>query len=431
MTIVPNVLKKIFGMHLLWMASVGFGLRLIWTFSPLGAMYGRDMEPYHALALDLWRHGWWPGSGGIVNTYWSPLTVTLLSPLYGVNPDSDVLPRMVYALLASLVPVFISMTTRLLVAGSHVALLAGWLSVILPANLLYAGSLSSEVPSNLFAVMALWLLVKGVAPGLTPRSSGWLAFASGLSLGCCILSRAGNVVLIAVFCIVTVIFLRKKGISAGGVLKTSVLLLLGVIILTLPRAIYVSRVEGAPQLTQSGGAYNLYFGTNEWTEGVNRDEPAAKEHWRVVVEEITRLPKVEQELEYLHRSWIYVKDHLGEYVIRKTIQTFLIRYSGWAGTQGFTEGGKRLLFIAGFIVLNSTTLLWVLAVFLLLILRSVPKEIKLLIVGWFLVTWLSVLRFPSPNAFRYGMALDNVACIAVAMVFGTLYLPKKVDRGTV
>jgi len=107
------------------------------------------------------------------------------------------------------------------------------------------------------------------------------------------------------------------------------------------------------------------------------------------------------------------------------------RYSGWAGAQGFTEGGKRLLFIAGFIVLNSTTLLWVLAVFILMILRSVPKEIKLLIVGWFLVTWLSVLWFPSPNPFRYGMALDNVACIAVAMVYQTLYLPKKVERGTV
>ena len=420
MTIVPNVLKKIFGPHLLWMASVGFGLRLIWTFSPLGSMYGRDMERYRALALELWHHGWFPGGGGGVNTYWSPLTFTLLSPLYGVNPESDVLPRIVYALLASLIPVFISMTTRLLVARPNVALVAGWLSVFLPANLLYAASLSSEIPSNLFAVMALWLLMKGVGPGSTPRSPGWLAFTSGLSLGCCILSRAGNVVLIAVFCTVTVFFLRKKRISVGGVLKTSVLLLLGVIILTLPRAMYVSHVEGAPQLTQSGGAYNLYFGTNEWTEGVNRDEPAAMEHWRAAVEEITRLPKAEQELEYLQRSLIYVKDHLGEYVIRKTVQTFLIRYSGWAGTQGFTEGGKRLLFIAGFIVLNGTTLLWVLAVFILMGLRSVPNEMKLLILGWFLVTWLSVLWFPSPNPFRYGMALDNVACIAVAMVYGLI-----------
>lgn len=418
MAIVHNVPRKTFGHHLLWMASVGLGLRLIWTFSPLGSMYGRDMEPYRALALELWRHGWLPGGGGIVNTYWSPLTYTLLSPLYGANPDSDVLPRLVYAVLASLIPVFVSMTTRLLVTGSNVALVAGWLSVFLPANLLYAGSLSSEVPANLFGVIALWLLMKGVGPGSTTRSPGWLAFASGLSLGFCILSRAGNVVLIAVFCIVTVFFLRGKGISVGGVLKTSVLLLLGVIILTLPRAIYVSHVEGAPQLTQSGGAYNLYFGTNEWTEGVNRDEPAAMQHWRAAVEEITRLPKAEQELEYLHRSLVYVKDHLGEYVIRKTVQTFLIRYSGWAGTQGFTEGGKRPLFIVGFIVLNSTTLLWVLAVFILMILRSVPKEIKLLIVGWFLVTWLSVLWFPSPNPFRYGMALDNVACIAVAMVYG-------------
>ena len=89
------------------------------------------------------------------------------------------------------------------------------------------------------------------------------------------------------------------------------------------------------------------------------------------------------------------------------------------------------MFIVGLIVLNGTTLLWVLAVFILMILRSVPKEIKLLIVGWFLVTWLSVLWFPSPNPFRYGMALDNVACIAVAMVYQTLYLPKKVERGTV
>jgi len=220
----------------------------------------------------------------------------------------------------------------------------------------------------------------------------------------------------AVFCTVTVFFLRRKVISIGAVLKTGVLLLLGVIILTLPRAIYVSHVEGAPQLTQSGGAYNLYFGTNEWTEGVNRGEPAAMEHWRAAVEEITRLPKPEQELEYLRRSLIYVKDHLGEYVIRKTVQTFLIRYSGWAGTQGFTEGGRRFLFIVGFIVLNGSTLLWVLAVVLLMIPRSVSKEIKVLVLGWFLVTWLSVLWFPSPNPFRYGMALDNVACIAVAMV---------------
>jgi hypothetical protein len=260
--------------------------------------------------------------------------------------------------------------------------------------------------------------MKEVSTGSTTRSPGWLAFASGLSLGLCILSRAGNVVLIALFCFLTVILLRRKRISIGGVLKTNALLLLGVIILTLPRAIYVSHIEGAPQLTQSGGAYNLYFGTNEWTEGVNRDEPAALEHWRVAVEEITRLPKAEQELEYLHRSLIYLKDHLGEYVIRKTVQTFFIRYSGWAGTQGFTEGRRRLLVIVGFIVLNSTTLLWVLAVFLLMILRSVPNEIRVLIGGWFLVTWLSVLWFPSPNAFRYGMALDNVACIAVAMVYG-------------
>ena len=153
------------------------------------------------------------------------------------------------------------------------------------------------------------------------------------------------------------------------------------------------------------------------------------EHWRAAVEEITRLPKAEQELEYLHRSWIYVKGHFGEYVMRKTVQTFLIRYSGWAGTQGFTEGGKRILFILGFIVLNGTTLLWVLAVFVLMGLRSVSKETKVLILGWFLVTWLSVLWFPSPNAFRYGMALDNVACIAMAMVYGTVYLPKKVERG--
>jgi hypothetical protein len=431
MTVVPNALKKSFGLHLLWIASAGFGLRLIWTFSPLGGIYGRDMEPYRALALDLWHHGWWPGGGGIVNTYWSPMTVTLLSPLYGVNPDSEVLPRIVYALLASLIPVFISMTTRLWVARHDIALLAGWLSVFLPANLLYAASLSSEVPSNLFALMALWLLMKGVGTGSTSRSPGWFTFASGLSLGCCILSRAGDVVLIAVFCIVNVFCLRKKGMSAAGVLKTSVLLLLGVIILTVPRAIYVSHVEGAPQLTQSGGAYNLYFGTNEWTEGVNRYEPTAMEHWRAAVEEITRLPKAEQELEYLHRSLIYLKGHFGEYVTRKTVQTFFIRYSGWAGTQGLREGGKRLLFIVGFIVLNGTTLLWVVGVFILMGLRSVSNEIKLLILGWFLVTWLSVMWFPSPNPFRYGMALDNVACIAVAMVYGTLYLQKKVERGTV
>jgi hypothetical protein len=429
MTIVPNVPKKIFGMHLLWMGSVGFGLRLIWTFSPLGAMYGRDMEPYRALALDLWHHGWWPGGGGIVNTYWSPLTVTLLSPLYGVNPDSEALPRIVYALLASLIPVFISMTTRLLVTRPDVALLAGWLSVFLPVNLLFAGSLSSEVPSNLFAVMALWLLMKGVGPGSTSRSPGLLAFASGLLLGCSVLTRAGNAPLIAVFWTVPFFFFRKKGMSVGGVLKTSVLLLLGVIILTVPRATYVSHVEGAPQLTQSGGAYNLYFGTNEWTEGVNRDEPAAMERWRAAVEEITRLSKAEQELEYLHRSLIYLKGHFGEYVTRKTVQTFFIRYSGWAGTQGFREGGKRLLFIVGFIVLNGTTLLWVVGVFILMGLPSVSNEIKLLVLGWFLVTWLSVMWFPSPNPFRYGMALDNVACIAVAMVYGTLYLPKKGERG--
>ena len=41
--------------------------------------------------------------------------------------------------------------------------------------------------------------------------------------------------LIAVFCAVTVFFLKKKGISVGGVLKTSVFLILGVLILNLPR----------------------------------------------------------------------------------------------------------------------------------------------------------------------------------------------------
>jgi len=248
----------------------------------------------------------------------------------------------------------------------------------------------------------------------------WLAFASGLSLGLCVLSRAGNVVLIALFCLVAVIFPRKRGISAGGVVKTSVLLLLGAIILILPRAIYVSAIEGAPQLTQSGGPYNVYFGSNEWTKGVKRDEPDAMKHWRDAIEEITRLPKAEQELEYLRRSLGYVKDHLGEYVIRKTAQTFFVRYSVWAGTQGFTEGGKRILFIVGFMVLNSTTLLWVVAIFILMILRSMQNEIKLLIGGWLLVTWLSVLWFPFPNLFRYGMALDNVARIAVAMVFANI-----------
>ena len=62
----------------------------------------------------------------------------------------------------TLIPVFISMTARPLVAGSNVAWWQGRLSVFLPVNLLYAGSLSSEVPSNLFAVVALWLLVKGI-----------------------------------------------------------------------------------------------------------------------------------------------------------------------------------------------------------------------------------------------------------------------------
>ena len=117
------------------------------------------------------HHGWWPGGGGIVRTaYWSPLTVTLLLPRLGQSPQVRCCPGL-STLLASLIPVFISMTAKLLVGRSDVALVAGWLSVFLPANLLYAGSLSSEVPSNLFAVLALWLLMKGIDPGSRLRES--------------------------------------------------------------------------------------------------------------------------------------------------------------------------------------------------------------------------------------------------------------------